>query len=113
MGSVGAGPLQFRSLPRIAVLAILLAGCLALPPAVAGSPVGPAPPGGTAADSSRGVPECADGMDNDGDGRVDYDPGGAADDFGCSSANDNSESPNPECADGIDNDSDGKIDGFD
>lgn len=34
-------------------------------------------------------------------------------DPGCSSAEDNSESPNPECSDGIDNDLDGAIDGFD
>ncbi len=94
------------------MLAILLAGCLALPSdAVAGSPVGLASPSGTGADPFRGVSECADGMDNDGDGRVDYDPGGVADDFGCSSANDNSESPNPQCADGIDNDADGKSTG--
>src|SRR6187401_1563604 len=100
MGSYGLGTSQFSLLPRIAVLALLLAGILA-------------PSSGTAASHYRGVSECSDGVDNDGDGRVDYDPGGAADDFGCSSANDNSESPNPECADGIDNDLDGKIDGFD
>lgn len=85
---------------------------------------GPAPP-----------PACADGVDNDGDGSVDFpaDPGctSAADDSeqaecsdgidndgdgafdyqgdnGCSSANDVSELP--DCADGIDNDGDGKVD---
>jgi hypothetical protein len=52
-------------------------------------------------------------MDNDGDGRVDYNPGDPADDFGCRSAADNSESPEPECADLQDNDQDSRIDGFD
>jgi hypothetical protein len=59
------------------------------------------------------VAECKDGIDNDSDGRVDYNPGDPADDFGCKSATDDSESPEPQCADGIDNDFDGKIDGFD
>jgi len=55
--------------------------------------------------------QCADGKDNDGDVKVDMaDPG-------CSSASDNSESPDPappapkaQCADGSDNDGDGKVD---
>jgi hypothetical protein len=70
-------------------------------------------PSGGVAGLPIGVAECEDGVDNDGDGRVDYDPGGPLDDWGCRSANDNTESPNPECSDSIDNDSDGKIDGFD
>ncbi|MTD47204.1 hypothetical protein GKE82_23665 [Conexibacter sp. W3-3-2] len=62
----------------------------------------------------RNAPPCRDGVDNDGDGRVDtadpachtdgnpanpgsYDPGRA-------------ESPDPECADGQDNDRDGRVD---
>lgn len=98
MGSRGLGLQGF--MPRIAVVSVLLACCFALPSgAVAGPPIG--------------LAECEDGIDNDSDGRVDYDPGGPADDFGCSSATDNTESPNPECSDGIDNDADGKIDGFD
>lgn len=70
-------------------------------------------PSSVATGASAGVAKCADGVDNDGDGRVDYNPGDPADDFGCRSATDNSESPEPECADGSDNDADGKIDGFD
>jgi hypothetical protein len=79
---------------------VVLACCLALPSDA--SPV-----------LTAGVARCADGLDNDSDGRVDYNPGDLADDFGCRSATDNSESPEPECADEIDNDEDGKIDGFD
>jgi hypothetical protein len=84
------------------------------------------------------VPACADSLDNDGDGRIDY-----PDDPGCSSATDGSENDaslpcddrldddgdgfvdyprdpgcrdpswvaeNPQCSDGVDNDGDGKID---
>ena len=48
------------------------------------------------------VPECSDGIDNDGDGAVDW-----PNDFSCSDANDNNESsPLAQCQDGIDNDSD-------
>lgn len=71
-------------------------------------------------------PQCSDGVDNDGDGRVDFPA-----DPGCSSASDDSESPDPssvppaaaaptsppgkasftpQCADGRDNDGDGAID---
>jgi Ca2+-binding RTX toxin-like protein len=53
-------------------------------------------------------PRCADGQDNDGDGRVDLaDPG-------CSSANDDDETdpapPPPQCSDKVDNDGDGRVD---
>ena len=53
---------------------------------------------------------CADGVDNDGDGRVDYPA-----DPGCSSPSDNDESntappPAPACSDTRDNDADGRID---
>src|SRR4051812_42335107 len=99
MGTHGLGALQFRLLPRIALPALLLVGCLALPSGPAGG--------------AFRVAECKDGIDNDSDGRVDYNPGDPADDFGCKSATDDSESPNPECADVMDNDADGKIDGFD
>jgi hypothetical protein len=55
------------------------------------------------------APQCADGVDNDGDGKVDYPA-----DPGCSSATDDSESPDPviqpQCSDGVDNDADGKVD---
>ncbi len=50
--------------------------------------------------------QCADGIDNDGDGKIDLaDPG-------CASASDTDESnpPPAACADGLDNDGDGKID---
>ncbi|MGN6111296.1 MAG: hypothetical protein ACTHU0_39735 [Kofleriaceae bacterium] len=52
-------------------------------------------------------PECSDGLDNDGDGDIDY-----PDDLGCSDASDTSEnSPHaPACSDHRDNDGDGKID---
>lgn len=53
-------------------------------------------------------PQCSDGKDNDGDGKID------SADAGCSSPSDTTESPNPsvatQCADGKDNDGDGKID---
>ena len=55
--------------------------------------------------------QCSDGIDNNGDGRIDYPA-----DPGCASASDNSEAtvcPGamcPACADGVDNDGDGKID---
>jgi hypothetical protein len=50
--------------------------------------------------------QCSDGVDNDGDGNVDY-----AADPGCTNGSDNSEAPDPpQCKDRIDNDGDGKID---
>lgn len=48
---------------------------------------------------------CADGIDNDGDGWVDY-----PSDPGCSGSNDATEGPNPQCSDGLDNDGDGWTD---
>jgi len=54
-------------------------------------------------DRSPCVTECNDGIDNDGDGKIDFPA-----DTGCSSAADLSE--RPQCSDGIDNDGDGKID---
>jgi hypothetical protein len=61
-------------------------------------------------------PQCSDGIDNDGDGKVDYPA-----DAGCSSAADATESPDPavaagaaaappQCADHKDNDADGATD---
>jgi hypothetical protein len=54
-------------------------------------------------------PQCSDGRDNDGDGFTDYPA-----DPGCTSAADDTESPNPpppaQCADGTDNDDDGFTD---
>jgi large repetitive protein len=79
--------------------------------------------GGAADDSDAGadpdggiegplLPQCSDGIDNDGDGLIDY-----PEDPGCFHPLDNSEEddcPNgprcPQCADGIDNDADGRID---
>lgn len=76
-------------------------------------------PGRAAADDVNfnfhitGGPVCADGLDNDGDGRTDF-----PQDPDCVSAGDTSESPLPEtvgagkaqCADGLDNDGDGQVD---
>lgn len=59
-------------------------------------------------DSSCGViPRCMDGIDNDGDGLIDF-----PNDCGCSEPCDTTEAPNPvrQCNDGIDNDGDGLID---
>lgn len=53
--------------------------------------------------------QCSDGVDNDGDGLIDY-----PNDPGCSSSTDNDEynapPPTYQCSDGIDNDGDGLID---
>lgn len=51
--------------------------------------------------------ECDDGVDNDGDGKIDYDGG----DPECDSITDDTEAP--ACSDGIDNDGDGKTDAQD
>jgi thermitase len=67
-----------------------------------------------------GLPDCRDGIDNDGDGRIDFDPVTFADpgdestppagsgDPGCKNPSWFSEEPR--CQDGIDNDGDGAID---
>ncbi|BBL76354.1 glycoside hydrolase family 5 protein [Methylomagnum ishizawai] len=55
-----------------------------------------------------GPAACADGLDNDGDGWVDYPA-----DPGCSSSTDSDETDPPPptaCADGLDNDGDGRVD---
>ncbi len=53
-------------------------------------------------------PQCSDGRDNDGDGYTD-----SPADPGCTSATDDTESPNPaQCNDGVDNDGDGLVDNF-
>ncbi len=59
-------------------------------------------------------PQCSDGIDNDGDGKID------SADFGCYSTgggggdvydpNKNNEFPNPQCSDGIDNNGNGFVD---
>lgn len=56
------------------------------------------------------APQCSDGTDNDGDGKIDH-----PEDPGCTSANDGDESDTttvttPQCSDGADNDADGKTD---
>ena len=60
-------------------------------------------------DASPPPPQCADGIDNDGDGLTDF-----PNDPGCSSLTDDSESPDPppaaQCSDGVDNDGDGLTD---
>ena len=63
----------------------------------------------------RPLVQCNNGLDDDGDGKVDFPA-----DPGCDSASDNTESPDPPtppapppsaaCTDGVDNDADGKID---
>ena len=58
------------------------------------------------------IPQCSDGIDNDGDGLIDYPK-----DLGCASLSDNDEysapplpPPRPACSDGVDNDGDGLVD---
>lgn len=53
------------------------------------------------------IPQCSDGIDNDGDGQIDYPTDGE-----CSDVLDNDESTiaSFECSDSIDNDGDGQID---
>ena len=68
------------------------------------------PSDGAVIDAAPPAPQCADGLDNDGDGRVDLD------DRGCDDAADDDEGDEiflAECADGEDNDADGLIDTFD
>ena len=63
--------------------------------------------------SPAATPDCQDGIDNDGDGRIDFvPPAGGTADPDCVSATDNSEwaDVQPECADGLDNDFDGLVD---
>jgi hypothetical protein len=65
-------------------------------------------------------PQCSDGVDNDGDGKIDWQPLPDTGDPGCSTPLDDDESddptppppppPAPQCSDGIDNDGDGLID---
>lgn len=54
-----------------------------------------------------GTHQCNDGIDNDGDGKIDF-----PDDPGCTNATDDSEDSlaAPQCSDGRDNDGDGKVD---
>ncbi len=60
-------------------------------------------PGGDGPDGPDGPPECSDGIDNDGDGVIDFPA-----DPGCDSPEDDDE--RNECVDGVDNDGDGLID---
>lgn len=66
-------------------------------------PVPPPPPPPPAV--VKPVKICADGLDNDNDGLIDY-----PEDPGCSSADDDSEIDPPQCSDGRDNDGDGETD---
>ncbi|HEY4182636.1 MAG TPA: hypothetical protein VGM90_37655 [Kofleriaceae bacterium] len=63
--------------------------------------------GGGSDNNDQPKTQCNDGVDNDGDGDVDF-----PDDLGCTSLTDDSENslPSPACMDGRDNDGDGKID---
>ncbi|MGQ0700609.1 MAG: OmpA family protein [Panacagrimonas sp.] len=65
----------------------------------------PAPPPAPPVEVVPPVSICADTLDNDGDGLIDF-PG----DPGCSTADDNDEIDPPQCSDGKDNDGDGLID---
>ncbi|MDQ3631375.1 MAG: hypothetical protein M3417_08970 [Actinomycetota bacterium] len=63
-------------------------------------------------------PQCADGVDNDGDGRIDaMDPGCLSGPGGAFNPNDNDErdgpAARPQCSDTVDNDGDGVIDARD
>jgi MYXO-CTERM domain-containing protein len=51
------------------------------------------------------VTACSDGMDNDGDGKIDF-----PEDPGCQSPFDADETDVPQCSDGVDNDGDGTTD---
>ncbi|MBP7770649.1 MAG: peptidoglycan-binding protein [Candidatus Pacebacteria bacterium] len=61
-------------------------------------------------------PQCFDGIDNDNDGKTDWDVPGGNGDPGCSTPTDNDESDDPvvppaaQCSDGVDNDQDGLVD---
>lgn len=60
--------------------------------------------------SSVPVPQCRDGIDNDGDGATDFNGG----DFSCSNGDDADETnPRAACQDGVDNDGDGVSDSND
>jgi len=69
------------------------------------TPILPVPPPPPSPSPAPGTPRvCSDGIDNDGDGLVDY-----PQDPGCRSANDFAEK-HPACSDGLDNDGDGLVD---
>ena len=55
------------------------------------------------------LPECSDGLDNDGDGHIDFPA-----DSDCQDPDDDNEwggdGDDPECSDGVDNDGDGRVD---
>ena len=67
-----------------------------------GNPNGDDPPGGGPGGGGGGG-QCSDGIDNDGNGQIDYPL-----DAGCLSVGDSIEAP--QCSDGIDNDKDGATD---
>jgi hypothetical protein len=119
-----------RALPRFLALAAAIAAG-ALPssataaiapsrdaPTVAGAITDALPAGGFVGASfplippkPSTTPECQDGIDNDGDGTIDFTPPQTMDP-GCQSATDNREQddPLPECSNGFDDDGDGKVD---
>ncbi len=79
--------------------------------AVIDAAVDGAPPDLSTADAAPPAAACADGLDNDRDGRVDF-----PDDPGCDGPEDDDEDdppPAPGCDDGIDNDGDGMVDAAD
>lgn len=63
------------------------------------------PPNSVSAAVTEIITQCSDGLDNDGDGQIDF-----PNDPGCSSPADNDELGTNECDDGIDNDGDTFID---
>ena len=75
--------------------------------------------GNPCAGAAAAKPQCSDGVDNDGDGKVDAnDPGCLSGPGGTYNPNDNDETDpaagaKPQCSDGVDNDGDGKVDAND
>ena len=77
----------------VVLAAILVVGVLALAT------------GAFAKGPTRSAAQCKDGVDNDGDTKVDY-----PSDPGCSSRNDNNERSTVQCDNGVDDDGDSFID---
>lgn len=80
-----------------------------------GNPCDPGGNNGGGPTTPPALPECSDGIDNDGDGRIDF-----PNDPGCTNSEDDSEKDNgrpgdpgsapPQCSDEQDNDGDGRVD---
>jgi hypothetical protein len=90
--------LSFRAIRRTVLTVALAITWLA-----AGTARSAGPAVAITASRAQTLPQCEDGIDNDGDGLVDH-----PSDPGCAGTSSNLE--NPACQDGIDNDGDGKTD---